>query len=381
VVFHAFLPFIKLPPPWNYVMVTVSLFGAACIALAHMTGALAAVVDAPLVASCMLLCATAGSVVVGVPFPWIAAPLVAACGLALYYESRSAREYAVFVLGSLVTGAWFVHHHFWFLDVRVGFVHLRTMCQLALAALAPALIIPGLVLARAGRQWVGLLLLAQAEVLCVLEEQMFSAHHHEEPGSEAMYPAYLVIATSAAGVGACQALYNMWALPRWAAWVVSALYCAKLSMLVVPEAYLVLPTAALLLAATSPLYLYEGTGEPGRRVRRLQPWQGLAHTAVTLLAVALARFAVFDVVQWAVLGRPHEGVLLGSLLVVAAASLAPLVVTCYSHNQVCVCVHYTHTIVCVRVCVCRYTNGRQTRVASVVVLSHAPCALASLCCC
>jgi hypothetical protein len=66
----------------------------------------------------------------------------------------------------------------------------------------------------------------------------------------------------------------------------------------------------------------------------LKPWQGAAHVLVTVTAVALARFAVFDVVQWAMLGRPHEGVLLGALLIVTAAALAPLVTTCYSHNQV-----------------------------------------------
>jgi hypothetical protein len=103
-------------------------------------------------------------------------------------------------------------------------------------------------------------------------------------------------------------------------------------MLVLPEAYLVLPTALLLLAAGAPVYLYEA--EYGKRRVRIKAWQGLMHTVFTLVAVALARFAVFDVVQWAVLGRPHEGVLLGVLLMVAAAALMPLVVTCYAHNQV-----------------------------------------------
>jgi hypothetical protein len=332
-VFHAFKPFIKLPAPWNYIMVTGALFGMVCLTLAHLTGALGSALDVPLASACLLLCTTAGSVAVGIPFPWIVAPLVASGGLALYYESRSLREYAIFVLGALLTAGWFVHHHFWFLDVRVGFMHVRTLCELALAALAPALIIPGLLLEQAGRQWVGVLMLAQAELLAVLEEQMYGAHHHEEPGSETMYPGYLVIATSIAGVSAAHALYHLWSLPRWAAWAVATLHLAKLSMLVLPEAYLVLPTAVLALAAGAPLYMYEAP-EPGRRRTRLQPWQGVAHALVTLVAVALARFAVFDVVQWAVLGRPHEGVLLGALLVVAAAALLPLVVTCYANNQV-----------------------------------------------
>lgn len=333
VVFYAFKPFIKVPAPWNYVIVTGALFGVVCLCLAHLTGALGTALDVPLAAACLLLCTTAGSIAVGIPFPWIVAPLVAAGGLSLYYDSRSLREYGVFVLGVLFTAGWFVHHHFWFLDVRVGFVHLHTMCQLALVALLPAVAVPGLLLAGVGRQWVGVLMLVQSELLCVLEEQMYGAHHHEEPGSEVMYPAYLVIATTVAGIAACQALDRLWAVPRWANWVVSTLYVAKLSMLVLPEAYLVLPTAVLLLTAISPLCLYEQP-EAGRRRTRLKPWQGAAHVLVTVTAVALARFAVFDVVQWAMLGRPHEGILLGALLVVTAAALAPLVTTCYSHNQV-----------------------------------------------
>lgn len=326
------MPFIKLPAPWNYITVTGALLGLLLLGLAHMIGALGTAMDVTVAGSCLLLCTTAGSLAVGIPFHWLPAPMMAACGLALYYDSRSLQEYSVFVLGAFLTAGWVVHHHFWFLDVRVGFVHLHTMCKLALAALLPALVIPGLALAHTGRQLVGVLMLVQAELVCVLEEQMYGAHHHEEPGSDIMYPAYLVIATSVAGVAACQALHAIWALPRWANWVVSALYIAKLAMLVVPEAYLVLPTALLLLTAGAPVYMYEA--QQGKQRPRLRAWQGVTHVVLTLAAVALARFAVFDIVQWAVIGRPQEGVLLGVLLVVAAAALMPLVVTCYSRNQV-----------------------------------------------
>lgn len=46
----------------------------------------------------------AGSLAAGVPFQWLPAPLVAACGLSLFYESRSLREYLVFVVGAFLTG-------------------------------------------------------------------------------------------------------------------------------------------------------------------------------------------------------------------------------------------------------------------------------------
>jgi hypothetical protein len=38
-----------------------------------------------------------------------------------------------------------VRQHFWFLDIAVGGLHLHTLCKLALAALLPALMVPGLV--------------------------------------------------------------------------------------------------------------------------------------------------------------------------------------------------------------------------------------------
>ncbi len=46
---------------------------------------------------------------------------------------------------------------------------------------------------------------------------------------------------------------------------------------------------------------------------------------LVVINVALARFAIFDVVRWAVEGRPSESLLLGLLLLTAALGCAPLV--------------------------------------------------------
>lgn len=330
--FHAFGAYIKVPPPFSYLVVTVALLGLGLLAVAHASGVLGTALDVTIAGSCLLLCTTAGAVAAGVPFEWLPAPLVAAVGLALYYESRSVREYAIFVAGGMLTAVWFVSHNFWFLDVRVGHLRVRTACHLALAALAPALAVPGLVIARAGRGAVGALLFVQAELVCILEEQLYSAAALEGPGAEEMYPAYLVVATSAAGAAAANRLASAGLAPLWAGWVVPALYAAKLAMLVVPEAHLVLPIGLLVLSATAPLAAHPPP--PGKRRPRLQPWQGLGYAAATTAAVGLARFAVFDVAQWAAMGRPHEGVLLGALLVAWALALAPLVTRFYASSQV-----------------------------------------------
>ncbi|KAI8462777.1 MAG: hypothetical protein J3K34DRAFT_168086 [Monoraphidium minutum] len=290
VVFYAFTPYIKMTPPWSYVAVTAALLGLALLGVAHLTGILGTSLDVTLAGSCLMLCTTAGAVAAGVPVEWLPAPLVAAVGLSLYYDSRSVREYGIFVAGALMTAAWFVSHHFWFLDARVGHLRVRTACRLALAALAPALAIPGLVIAQSGRAAVGVLLFVQAELVCILEEQLYSAAALEGPGAEPMYPAYLVVITSAAGALAASRLAAARLAPRWAGWVVPALYAAKLCMLVVPEAHLVLPVGLLALAAAAPAALHEPP--QGKRRCRIKPWQGLAHAGAIVSAALLARFAV-----------------------------------------------------------------------------------------
>ncbi len=68
----------------------------------------------------LVLSAGAGALAAGVPLLVMPAPLVAAAGLALFHESGLLRDYAVFVAAALLTGGWFVHHHFWFLQVRAA---------------------------------------------------------------------------------------------------------------------------------------------------------------------------------------------------------------------------------------------------------------------
>ena len=49
------------------------------------------------------------------------------------------------LLGCCRAAIWFVVHHFWFLDVRVGGLPVRLLCRLLLAALTPAVLLPGLI--------------------------------------------------------------------------------------------------------------------------------------------------------------------------------------------------------------------------------------------
>lgn len=156
----------------------------------------------------------------------------------------------------MATGVWFVRQHFWFLDILVGSIHLRSLCVLVLLALAPAVLVPGLVISGLPYRFLlEALLVGQASVLCVLEEKLF-APSHEELAGEVMYPAFLVVATTVAGVVASRRLASDGLLASATSWLLHSLYLSKLTMLVLPEAYLVLPVSLLVLATTAPLFLY-----------------------------------------------------------------------------------------------------------------------------
>lgn len=97
-----------------------------------------------LVGPLLMLSAAIGALAAGLPIWMLPAPLVAASGLAMFHDSRAMRDYALFVVGALATGAWFMWHHFGFLEIAVGGLPLRALCALVLAAMVPATLLPGL---------------------------------------------------------------------------------------------------------------------------------------------------------------------------------------------------------------------------------------------
>ena len=65
-------------------------------------------------------------------------------------------------LAVLSTAAgWFIWHHFWFLDIKMGGMDLKTLCVLLLLATEPALLAPGLVYTKASHLVVGGVLMVQ----------------------------------------------------------------------------------------------------------------------------------------------------------------------------------------------------------------------------
>lgn len=111
-------------------------------------------------AALVMSCGAAG-LACGLPLWLMPAPLLAGSGIALFYDSGSLRDYCLFSAGTFATGLWFLHHHYWFLNIQVQAHGLRFLCQVILAALIPATLLPGLVMGQGSKSLVGLLMLGQ----------------------------------------------------------------------------------------------------------------------------------------------------------------------------------------------------------------------------
>ena len=73
-------------------------------------------------------------------------------------------------VGALATGAWFLHHHFWALNVQLEGMQLKALCRLIFAAMVPATVLPGLILARSSQGFTNAFLVTQASLQnCLLD--------------------------------------------------------------------------------------------------------------------------------------------------------------------------------------------------------------------
>ena len=183
----------SLPPPS---VRAACMYGVAALVLLHVGGSLGEELEGLLVGPLLMLSAAVGALAGGLPMWMLPAPLLAASGLAMFYDTRALRDYLLFVVGSLATGerclpahslaclllaglavvsrcrqqtygpsatrahclpsllprayliarsgGWFLWHHFWFLDIELDGMHLRVLCALVLAAMLPAALLPGL---------------------------------------------------------------------------------------------------------------------------------------------------------------------------------------------------------------------------------------------
>lgn len=326
IIFHSFGQYIRLAAPWSYVAITLGLYGMGALAVLHRSGALGEEAAGLALGPVLMLSSSVGSLVMGLPAYVIPAPLIASAGLALFNESRTLRDYTVFIVGALGTAGWFIWKHFWHLDVHLDGMPLRTLCVLLAIGMVPAFCLPGLILSGSRGKVVTLFLLVQAGLLCVAEERLFAGDHSALTYNlHPMFPSALVVATSAVGLAAVRKLAALQIVGEVGAYLLQCVFGAKLAMLVVPEARLMVPMLGLALATTPPILVHIEKEGDTRAPRRLPPWQGLGLTFSVVAATAAARFAIFDILKLVYNRRPSEALAAGSLLIVASLGCVPLV--------------------------------------------------------
>lgn len=326
VIFTSFGHYIQLRAPFNYILVTVALYGGGFGAAAHVLGLLRGAIGKVMVSVVLVASAVSGSIVLGMPLKIIPAPAIGAVYLAQYYSSGGAPSYFIFLLSATLSAAWFILHNFWFLDVSLGGMPIKTICGLLLGSLVLALAVPGVTLLPRASFLVGVAFIAQAFLVCRLENRFYNLGHDEE----GLYPSYLVVLTTIAGFVAARRLEADRKMGPWAAWIGSCLYLAKLPMLLVASDDVVWASAILMLAITPPLLLYKDKAKGGTRMKS---WQGFAHIATIMVAVWLCRFTLFDALLWWSGRRPSHSLLLGLLLLACVTACLPIITNHFPHVQ------------------------------------------------
>ena len=356
VIFQSFQQYIRIPAPWNFIAITLALYGVGAAVVNFVIAADSSKfrenLDVTLsetmeefaaipgwVGVVFILSVTAGCVALGMSTLALVAALTSAAGLVLFIESRLFRDYLLFVAGVAGTLAWFLKENFWYLDVKTGSLHMQTLCVLITAGACLSALLPGLVISGfGGKALLGSVLLSQSLLLTYLERGIaFGARTSRFDEGDFTYPPYLVLCTSGLGVVLARKLAEHGKVSNLLSWLLQCVLGSKISILVLEEANLVVPCVVLSMAATAPTALYKEQGRVRhlnrkRRVR-MREWQGVAHAALIVAAVLYARFVVFDVLQVILGRRPSEGLLLGSLLILSSCACVPLVRTHFPLSQ------------------------------------------------
>ena len=320
VVFHGFGEYIRVPAPWSYLLVTVALYGGLAAAAAVVTGRVGVKggVPTPVVGAVLMTASCAAAAAVGAPYWLLPAAAAAAWGVSRFYVTRSLGDYSLFVCGTTACGGWFLTHNFWSLAVDIDGLPMAELCQFLVLSLAIAAAGPGLAAVGCTPSTLGTLLCVHALVFARCEDALHAEAHED---GEPMYPPYLVLLTSAAGITLAAKLQADARVPVAFAWLMRCIYGGKLALVLLPGSHALAPCTLVALAATAP-----HVTAPGRkRSERMPALRGVAHAAFLALSLLHARFAVFDVV-FALSGhRPSDATLFGGLLLAAGGGVTPLV--------------------------------------------------------
>jgi hypothetical protein len=334
VIFHGFGEYVRLPGVVGIGMVTLAVYGGLLAAIAALSGVVGAKNGVPteIYQSVLVMSGCAAALATGAP-PWMLPfSALAAIGASRFYLHRNVGDLVMFVSGVGACGGWFLWFNFWNLDVTIDGLPLSELCQLMFLALCAAALAPGLAHVRVDPSSLGLLVCLHAMVFARCEDAL---HSEALEDGEPMYPAYLVLLTSALGLLLARRLERGGQVTVPTAWMMRCVYAGKLALVMLPGSRALVPCVLVSMAATAPFAFDPSAGGVGSdglaRSARMSTWRGLAHVASLGAAMVHARFAVFDVV-FAVTGhRPSDATLFGGLLLCTGAGSTPLAKKYFSH--------------------------------------------------
>ncbi|CAN4090242.1 unnamed protein product [Withania somnifera] len=331
VVFHSFGRYIQVPPPLNYLLVTITMLGGSAAAGAYALGMVSDAFSSIGFTAAAVVVSAAGAIVVGFPVLFVPLPSVAGFYLARFFTKKSVSSYFTFVvLGSLMV-IWFVMHNYWDLNIWMSGMPLKSFCKLIVGSVILAMAVPGLAILPAQFRFLTEIgLICHALLLCYIENRFFSYSSVYYYGLEddVMYPSYMVVITTFVGLAVVRRLSVDDRIRSKAIWVLTCLYSSKLALLFVTSKGVLWVSAVLLLAVSPPLLLYR---DKSRTASKMKPWQGCAHAAVVALSVWFCRETVFEALQWWHGRPPSDGLLLGSCFLLTGLACVPIVALHFSH--------------------------------------------------
>lgn len=331
VVFHSFGRYIQVPPPLNYLLITVTMLGGAVGSCAYALGMVSDAFSSLVFTSLAVVVSASGAIVVGFPLLFIPLPSVAGLYLARFFTRKSLPSYFAFVvLGSLVV-TWFVMHSYWDLNIWMAGMSLKSFCKLIIGSVILSMVVPGLALLPPKLHFMTeACLVGHALLLCYIENLFFTYSNVYYYGleDEVMYPSYMVIMTTFVGLALVRRLYADSRIGSKAVWILTCLYLSKLAMLFVASKSVLWVSAILLLAVSPPVLLYK---DKSRMASKMKPWQGYVHAGVVALSVWFCRETIFEALQWWHGRSPSDGLLVGTCIILAGLACIPIVALHFSH--------------------------------------------------
>ncbi|KAJ7567721.1 hypothetical protein O6H91_01G003700 [Diphasiastrum complanatum] len=332
VIFHSLGHYIRVRPPWNHILVTVTLVGVVAAKLAYDMGLIKDRAKSYLLTILLMLIFLSASLAIGLPLKLSFAPAISAFYLSRFFTKKSLTAYFIAIISASVPVIWFILRNFWSLKLWIGGVPLQVMCKLIISSTLLAMLIPGLMLLpRKAHFLVEIGFIAQALLICTLENKLYIASsYYFGFEDETVYPSYMLMLTAATGVLLVRRMIAEKRISSISAWILNCLYLAKLSMLFISSRSVLWDSVILLLSISPPVFFYREKAKGGSKMKA---WQGLLHTAVSIIAVWLCRSTIFEVLQWITGRSPSYGLLLGSFILMSGVAVLPVVSYHFSHIQ------------------------------------------------